>query len=116
MNNKKSIVHFIISLILLFICLFVFATKAESEDINAVSMYLVVFGFLPFVFWLSSYSIIRISLKFIQSNKWEFIPYILPSLIFVAIVFLIGDRYKDLIWTFIGISTAINALFYFVEY
>ena len=116
MNNKKSIVHFIISLILLFICLFVFATKAESEDINAVSMYLVVFGFLPFVFWLSSYSIIRISLKFIQSNKWEFIPYILPSLIFLVVIFLIGEQYRGLIWVFIIISTLINSFFYFVEY
>ena len=116
MNRKKSIVHFVISLALLFVGLFVFANKAESGDTNAASMYLVVFGFLPFVFWLSSYGIIRISIKFIQNSKWEFISYILPSLIFLVVVFLIGEQYKGLILVFIIISTIINTFFYFVEY
>ena len=116
MNRKKSIVHFVISLALLFVGLFVFAIKAESGDTNAASMYLVVFGFLPFVFWLSSYGIIKISFKFIQNSKWEFISYILPSLIFLVVIFLIGEQYKGLIWVFIIISTLINSFFYFAEY
>jgi hypothetical protein len=116
MNRKKSIVHFVISLALLFVGLFVFAINTENGDTNAASMYLVVFGFLPFVFWLSSYGIIRLSFKFIQNSKWEFISYILPSLIFLVVVFLIGEQYQGLIWVLIIISTLINTFFYFVEY
>lgn len=115
MNSNKSIWHFVISIIFLFITLFVFAFNEENGDFNAVTMYFVVFGLVPVAFGVASNQIIHFSSRFFRESKLEFISYILPSVLFFIVFLLVGKQFKGMIASFSVISTIINGVFYFVD-
>lgn len=114
MNNRMSILHFVTSVLILIITLLFMGLRAENSDMNAASMYLLVYGFLVPVCWGISFIAIRLLLPFFAKRKFSFAAFIAPSVIFAISIAALGKGSDDIVWALMIVSTLVNLIFYFI--
>ncbi len=115
MSKTNNIWFFFITTLSLLVAIFQFGMETESGDKNAASMYVLVFGFLSFLFWgVSFFFMITLKSYFIR-KRLSVLSVLLPSIIFIVSFYFVSEVHKQMILLLSIVSTIINIIFYFIS-
>jgi hypothetical protein len=113
MSTKDNIWFFISTVFSVLFSIYQYGMTKENSDSNAASMYLVVFGFLAFLFWIVNFFFMSVCRSFFNRKKLTWLSLLIPTFLYLISLIFIAPMYRGMMILLICVTGIINLFFYF---